>query len=324
MNTNDLRNKWKALSQTETLEGYESAILSSKCAAEIFLGVNSLKNHCMLLSLPKSYNLDFNTIKKERISITFYSQQHLLVLELHDNLYYDIFDDLIVSLYYAIKDIKEVDKYTRKIIQTFNRWSDFFEDESTYLLSKEEVKGLYGELYVLKNMITESSSSSIDEILSSWRGLYDGPYDFVTDIKNIEVKTKTLTKNTVNISSEYQLENENNKGIELLVLSVKEDIINGMSVRQLVEKIKTLVFTKSGDFSIVLKSLRQKHITQKNIIQYDNHRFIALEQIVYNCNCGDFPRLVQSNTHSSITKIRYSLELTHLNAFILSTRRFDD
>jgi len=324
MNTIDLRSKWKTLSQTESHKGYKSAILSSKCAAEIFIGVNSLKNHCLLLALPKSYRLDFGTIKKERISITFYSQQHILVLELHDNLYYDIFDDLIISLYYAIKDIKKVDTYTKKIIQTFNRWSDFFEDASDYLLSKEEVKGLYGELYVLKNMINESTSSTIGEILLSWRGLYDGPYDFVTDIKNIEVKTKNLTKNIVNISSEYQLENENYKNIELLVLSVIEDIINGVSVRDLVEQIKTLVFAKSGDFSIVLKAFKQKGITQNNIIQYDNYRFISLEQIVYDCDREGFPRLVKSNTHKAISKIRYSLELNHLSTFILSTRKFSD
>ena len=117
MNTVDLENKWSTLVQTERLRGYKSVIMSTQCTAEIFLGVNTQKRHCLILALPKEYSLDFNTTKKEKISITLYPETNYLVLELHDNQYYDIFDDFIISLYHAIKDIKEVEVYTKKIIQ---------------------------------------------------------------------------------------------------------------------------------------------------------------------------------------------------------------
>lgn len=324
MITSDLKNKWNALVQTENLRGYKSTIMSAKCTAEIYLGVNIQKKHCLILALPKGYYLDFNTRKKEKISITLYPKTNYLVLELHDNQYYDIFDDLIISLYYAIKNIEEVTVYTKKIIQMFNKWSEFFTDESSDSLSREEIKGLFGELYILEAMTRKSNASNIDDVLSSWRGPYNGPYDFVLDQKNIEIKTKSITKKTVNISSEYQLEREKDKNLELLVLSVNEDIIDGMSLREILIKIKNLTFEKSGDYSIILKALQQKNITQNNILEYDNYRYKAIEQILYSCDSDTFPKLIKSNTSPAISTIRYTLRLSYLEDFILSRKKYND
>jgi hypothetical protein len=324
MDVNNLKRKWETLIQTDTLKGYKSATMSSACSAEIYLGVNTQKNHCMILVLPKSYKLDFNAIKKEKISITFYAQTGYLVIELRDNRYYDIFDDLILSLFQAIKDITEVEDYTHKIIYMFNEWSEFFEDESSNSLSGESIKGLFGELYILETMIQNSSASTVNEVLESWRGPYDGPYDFVLDQKNIEVKTKSLAKQTVNISSEYQLESQKGKTLELLVLSVREDVLNGLSLRELLEKIKKLTFAKSGNYFIVLKALQQKNINPQNIVQYDNYRFVAIEQTVYDGDSQNFPKLVKSNTAEAISNIKYTLQLSYINKFILSTKKYND
>jgi len=320
----DLKNKWSTLVQTDSLRGYKSAIMSTDCLSDIFLGVNALENHCLILALPRPYNLDFKQIKKEKISITFYPETYLLVVELHDNLYYDIFDDLIISLYQAIKSIKDVDLYTQKFIQTFNKWSSFFEDESLSSLSKDEIQGLFGEMYILESIIEESNIYDIDDILNGWRGPYDGPYDFVFDKKNIEVKTKKLSKQTVNISSEFQLESEINKNLELLVLSVEEDVMNGLSLRELLERIKMTLLRKSGDFSVLLKALHQKNITQKNISIYDNYRFLALQQTIYDCEMSEFPKLTKSNTPQAIENLKYTLNLNHIDTFIISTRRLND
>ncbi|RYF97100.1 MAG: PD-(D/E)XK motif protein [Chitinophagaceae bacterium] len=51
-------------------------------------------------------------------------------------------------------------QYTNEFIQVFYKWSEFFEDRKNSRLSDEEVKGLYGELFVLKSMVEVSASDS--------------------------------------------------------------------------------------------------------------------------------------------------------------------
>lgn len=312
----NLKNKWGLL-QNEKLEGYKSIFISQECKPDLFLGMNSFNNHCLILVLPKLYKLDFNTVKKDKISITLYPQTNYLVLELEDNSYYSIFDDLIISLYQVIKDLTVIDEYTRDFIDTFNKWSEFFEDISSTDLSKDSIKGIFGELFVLQNILNDSNSSTINNILSSWKGPYDGPHDFVFDNRLLEVKTKYPTGQIVSISSEYQLQSEIGKSLELLVLSIIDDNLNGKSLREIFEIIKNEVLKKSGDISIFLTALKQKNINQKNIFKYDNYRFKAVEQIVYNANVESFPKLTFIKSPDAICNIKYNLKLAHLNEFII-------
>ena len=96
------------------------------------------------------------------------------------------------------------------------------------------------------------------------------------------------------------------------------------SIGTLVDNIKELVISKFGDFSIVLSALSQKNITLKNIYMYDNFRFEAIEETVYDCLENDFPKLTASSTPKAIGSIRYTLHLNYLHSFIVSTRKFND
>ncbi len=219
--------------------------------------------------------------------------------------------------------MSDVNEYSKVFIQMFYKWSEFFDDKKSDKLSQGIIKGLFGELFILKSLIIESDSAHLNDTLNSWKGPYDEGHDFVFNQKNIEVKTKDLSKLNVKISSEYQLEAEQDKALELLVLSVENNPAEGVSLRLLLAEIKELIIDKLGDFSIILTALLQKNITSQNISQYDNYRFQVIEQIVYNCN-EDFPKLIKSNTDQAISSIKYALTLSYLDDFIISQKKFND
>lgn len=106
-------------------------------------------------------------------------------------------------------------------------------------LDLNTIQGIFGELSVLNELVYKADSTSINYVLNSWRGLYGDNNDFNFDEKNIEVKTKRNSKKTISISSEFQLEAENNKKIELLVVSIESVMVNGLTIESVVEKIKT-------------------------------------------------------------------------------------
>lgn len=291
---------------------------------EISVGLNSKLHRCLLLELPEVHNVDFQTSVKQNLTLSFFADTGYIVLELTDNSYTDLFNDLIVSLYQRIYQLTDVDEYSKIFIQMFYKWSEFFDDKKSEKLSQDVIKGLFGELFVLKEQIEECSSAHLNDLLHAWKGPYDEGHDFVLDQKNIEVKTIEQSKGSVKISSEYQLDPEADKKLELLVLSVETNPVIGQSLSALLNDIKEMIINKLGDFSIVLTALAQKNINIKNIYQYDNYRFEPVEETVYNCTEETFPKLTNSNTPKAIGSIRYTLYLSYLKDFILSTRKFND
>ena len=93
---------------------------------------------------------------------------------------------------------------------------------------------------------------------------------------------------------------------------------------ELLIDIKTKIINKLGDFSIILTALAQKNITTQNIYLYDNYRFEAISETIYDCTDETFPKLTKSNTPKSIASLQYTIHLSYLAEFILSKRKFND
>jgi len=322
MNAELLRGKWNQLSSLKVIKGYKSIRITSDCFSDIYIGIDKNGNHCLILHLPVNHGVKFKAVKKEKVSIEYFSNTNYLLMTLIDGEYNNLFDDLIVSIFNAIKDIEEVDVYSKVFIRTFYQWVLFFTPSSHDKLPKNLIKGIWGELIILKELIESSDSFNINNVLSGWTGPYDQGHDFVYDDMNIEVKTKDVNKVSVRISSEYQLEVELGKKLILSIVSINDDIMNGSSLKDLVQVIKELVFNRLGDFSIFLKAIVQKGITLQNIQEYDNYRFKLLTLHDYDCLAENFPKVISANLPSSINNVNYDLNLTYLSDYLVLEREF--
>ncbi|MBU1009134.1 MAG: PD-(D/E)XK motif protein [Bacteroidetes bacterium] len=317
MTTIELKQKWSELSENPATSGFRSLRISSDCICELYLGVNKEGNRCLILALPRFKQLNFKGVQKENLSIEYFRETNLIVLQLTDNDFNDLFDDLVLSLYHSIKSISHVDEYSNHFIQAFYRWSEFFEDKKSDLLPEEAIKGLIGELLVLKLLINEHGSHDINILLNSWKGPYDKGNDFELENKNLEVKTKSPSGIEVKIASEYQLEVASGKGLELVVVDVQSDFSSGLHIRDVILQIKKLIQESYGDISIFWKALNQKNISSKNFRFYDRYRFKPVNWISYNCSDVNFPKLSKSNIPEEICALKYTLKTNMLTSFIL-------
>ncbi len=322
--SNDLQSLWEGLTYSGKSEFEFTRIDNGESKPEINIGFNSTLNRCLLLELPKVHDVDFQKSIKQNLSLSFFDDTGYIVLELTDQSFTDLFNDLIISIYQHIYQMSDVKEYSQVFIQMFYKWSEFFDDKKSEKLSQDIIKGLFGELFVLKGLIKDSPSTHINYLLNSWKGPYDKGHDFELDQKHIEVKTKEMTKTSVKISSEHQLELEIDIPLELLVLSVETNSTKGQALSALLGDIKDAVVSKLGDFSIVLTALSQKNITAQNIYQYDNFRFEAIEETIYDCTHINFPKLTKTNTPKAIGSIQYTLHLNYLNEYVLSKRNLND
>lgn len=322
MDAGMLKAKWNKIASTNVVRGFKSIRISNDCFSDLYLGVDEDGRHSLILSLPNDHGVEFNSLVKEKISVELFPESNYLVMTLIDYEYNNLFDDLIISIFNAIKEIEEVGEYSKIFILTFYQWILFFMPGNNERLSKELIKGLWGELIVLKTLIEDESYLNIDKVLAGWTGPYDKGHDFVYDDYNIEVKTKDVKKICVRISSEHQLEVEVGKGLNLSVVSVSDDLVNGCSLKEILLDIKMLVFEHLGDFSIVLKALLQKGITSENIKEYDNYRFELHTIHNYDCLINDFPRMTSTKLPASVSNLSYEINLTYLTDYMTSVREY--
>ncbi len=318
----NLNSKWENVLHFENKKGYKALRISSECIPDLFLAINIDGYRCLLLFLPDDVDVNITGIDKEKLSLSYLKNKHVIVIKLNDVDFIDLFNDLILSLYSKIKDINDADESSKELIYSFYKWADFFEDKLNTKLSIEEIKGLFGELFVLNELLNDSNSDRINSILKSWKGPYDTTNDFVFETKNIEVKTKDESKQIVKISSEFQLEQEFDKGLELLIVSVKVDLINGESIHDLLNKIVKYLRINSGDALILYKAINQKGLTVESVKQYNNHKFIVVETKLYDSNKDGFPKLSKSNIPQEITGLQYRLRITTLSPFLIIEKKY--
>lgn len=316
MNTNLLELKWKTIPLPAT--GSLSFILIDiDCKPDLNIGLNSIGNRCLILSLPLGFVVDFLDQKLENITTKYIRDENTIIIELTNNYLTSYFNDIIVSLYYKIKNEVDVKISTSIYIKTINEWCIFFANGSNDKLDLDIIQGIIGELSVLDDLLNSADLTTINYLLHSWRGLYDENNDFCLDDKNIEVKTKRESKSTVKLSSGFQLESESDKNLELVVVSVELISLAGITLSSLIEKIKDKSILKGGDITILYTALKNKNLTFLNFKEYDNYNFNLISHTAYDVLRDSFPRLVHSQLSKSIVSVKYEINLTNLNDFII-------
>ena len=97
-----LEDEWETLEQTGEHE-YIFRRIDSVCVPELNVGLNSSLERCLALEMPEDYDAGFQTIERQNLTLLYFRDTNCFVLELTDNTYNDLFNDLVVSLYQKVK-----------------------------------------------------------------------------------------------------------------------------------------------------------------------------------------------------------------------------
>lgn len=314
--------KWQNFENFELNKGYKALRISSECVPELYIAIDNDGFRCLILYLPHAIEIKLKNNDKEKLKLSFLPVEKIILVKLNDPDFIDLFNDLILSLYFKIKDLTDPDYYAKELIYSFYKWADFFGDKFKSRLSNEEIKGVFGELFVLNEFLKQTDSITVDAIIKSWKGPYNTTNDFIFDDKNIEVKTKDESKHFIKISSEYQLEKEYDKELELMVVSLKMDMIKGVSIYDLIKQAAIYIRKNLGDLSILYHTLAQIGLTMECASEYNNYRFVVTKTNLYNCGHENFPKLAVSNIPEEITKLNYNLRIATLNNFMLEEKTY--
>jgi len=315
MNIQEIEDKWRIL-QPERNTAYRSLRISSDCLPDLYIGIDIKNIRCLILKLPDNHSIQFSPVFKENLSVELFSETSWVILKLANIYYQDLFNDLIFALYNKIKDIHYYKEAANVFLDTFHRWSQFFEEGTSDLLSQQVVIGIFGELQYLLRKIESENPIPINELLQSWQGPYDIGHDFIFGDHNIEVKTKDVDGLDIQVSSEFQLQPEYQKGLFLAVVNITESV-TGFSLSDLIFAIRKAINIRLGDPSILLQAIRQKGLNFSNLTRYDHLKYAMVNIVTYDCIHPEFPKIVKNDISQFITNVKYRIRIARLEKFII-------
>jgi len=207
----------------------------------------------------------------------------------------------------AVSDLDIYNHIKREVLE----WSAFLAPHRAGI-SDEKLRGLWGELYILRRFICGRFSPR--ETLHTYVGIHDEPQDMSGSNFSIEVKT-TISRapSKVTISSLEQL--DANCPNQLLVLLTLVGADAGESVSDLKEAIISDLAIDVGS-AMRFRKLVHDALDGATETQLEE-KFESVDLSAWDVR-ADFPALRRSNVPGAVQTVSYTLALHHLSDFLVS------
>lgn len=308
---NNTRIKWQNIETERVPSTFALKRFDLNCQANFYIGINEGDNKCILHDLD-NVRIDFNGFEKTNLK-AYKTETHLILELIGNDDYFELFLDLSCSIFNTIKEINIQQKSAEIFKEMILRWSAFFSNKKNDKLGEKEVMGLWGEIYVVRDLILENKID-VNEIMSCWKGPYDDEKDFKFSDIQIEVKTIKQDGEVIEISSEFQLTPENDIPIDLRVIKVRPED-NGSNLSQIIEDTVNLIIQRDGLVDVFYAAIIQK-VRIIDLNEYDNYCFAVNNDQTYSVSNVDFPKITSNELKAGLSKVKYKIELSKIISFL--------
>jgi hypothetical protein len=293
----------------------------SKC--DIFLGIKFPEGNRMLIirvpfDIGKEFNLkyEFRGLKFDKIYDPDDSKYLLLSLVLIDIQFKEIFDPLVTDVLEAVLTESNIKVILKNFSNRLIKWQYLFERYKQQGLTPEEQRGLYGELYFMRQFL--EANPNFTSIISAWIGSDRQIRDYQFGRWGVEVKTTHGNNHQkVHISSERQLDTTNLDNLFLNHLSLEVMQHSGETLNQIVD---SLIEILKSDFN-ALSVFRNKLIEAG---YYDLHRKLytsigyLIRQVSFYKVERNFPRIEEKDIRDGVGDVKYSIIISQCNDYQIS------
>lgn len=280
--------------------------ISSKYLIEIFFGLDVNGKYEMVIRC-KGRKPKISSSKIIDVMIEcFVSNEIAIHFILQENNYLSIF-------YKFCEDMASyVESYDEKValsatIKRWKEWNKMFSKKKKKLLDEKEIKGLIGELIILREYFFLHYSEN--EAIQSWLGPLGGHKDFEIDDTWYEVKTKTSSALMVEISSLEQLDSDRDGHLVVVSLDSTSPVsIGAINLNLMVASVMSL-FSDPDNMELFITRLSIKGYTFEE--EYEKVAFFHRKTDYYYVN-DSFPKLIRSQINPGIGKAEYSIILNSI------------
>ncbi|MEK5547460.1 PD-(D/E)XK motif protein [Paenibacillus sp. FSL L8-0689] len=264
-----------------------------------------------LKALPKWRGLSIKVDYYEKLALL--KGHYFLVLRQESEHGTDIFEVVLQNVVDHLMAREQNESVFTVVYKVLDRWRIFFQKGGYRKLTEEQQRGLFGELWYIKEWLNQFPTAP-PLIIEQWEGPTSGRIDFKHSNRGVEIKTaiNKLTK-TIKISNENQLRlTKAVSSIYLYVCFIEPSKTHGVSLQALVNEVQNSIASRSDrmllKFNDLLEDLRFKEE------DYTDDFFFVDKVEVYEA-AMNFPRILQEDLPKGISHVSYSIDLTHCMEF---------
>ena len=233
-------------------------------------------------------------------------------LVLTDSEHTDIFDMLVLDLVTVAEQPNEERAALTRFLNRLSDWQHLLRRLAPRGLSPESQQGLWGELWVLREVVTPAAG--LREAVKAWRGPLGADQDFQLGTACIEVKSTTANRlDRIGISSERQLEVPNDVNLLLVTLSLDARFNHGQTLPGIIGAVRAAAST-SGCLHLFDDRLQQYGYQNDDASSYGEIGF-SIRSIRAFQVTPDFPKIVSNDLHPGISNVKYSLSVAACGQF---------
>lgn len=222
-----------------------------------------------------------------------------------------VFFALCDDLLNVIENNRKAEDALQSLKNRFYAWQSLFQHE-TASLSEEQVVGLMGELFFIKNYAIPRYGTDI--AIDSWSGPEGASKDFSTEDTWFEIKAVSLSSNAVKINSIPQLSSPVPGNLVILRYEIMSD--------QFDDKESNLLLLFRNIMGQIKNDDTKSHFVSKlltygfDITGASYHKKYRIDSMTFYKVGDDFPRLIESDIkYPEIDKIVYTLLINSLERF---------
>ena len=284
--------------------------LFGESAVDLFAGLRlPEKSRWLRLEVAAAAGEDFEDIPAARSidhTVTTYGTRTSFTLELTDRAATDIFEALANDI--AGSAAKEKDD--RAAVANWNsrlsRWQRLLQRSPTGL-SPERQRGLYGELWTVRNLLCPEFPTG--QVVAAWSGPEGGHHDFQFQKGSLEVKTCAANQpQVVTINGERQLDETGTESLHLIYLSLEINRNSGETLLDIVGECRELA-NAAGVQTLYDECLFAAGFVPSHSARYSRVGYTLRENRIFRVGSG-FPKIVEKDLPEGVGRLRYALTIS--------------
>lgn len=235
-----------------------------------------------------------------------------LAIILLENELSDIFTFFIEDIINSLTSVGNQEDAILIISGKIGYWKKLFSKFTGGLLTPQQQRGLFGELYFLKLMLDNLNND--EKVIHAWQAPTGANQDFYFDGNAIEIKTSKSNSPSIKISNEFQLDTTNLKNLYVAFYKLNEYPGNEYTLLSIILDIRTQLKTKEeilSEFNLKLESLG---ISTDNEAEY-NTMTLSVRDEKYYFITPEFPKITTETIENAISKVSYEIAPNQCTAF---------
>jgi len=224
----------------------------------------------------------------------------------------DIFILFIEDIIKSLLALKDSDQVLLTISNRINYWRKLFGKFSSDLLTPQQQRGLFGELFFIKKLL--ENNIDLKKTIEAWQAPTGTNQDFYFNRKAIEVKTSKSNNPSIKTANEFQLDITGLDQLYIAFFKLNEYPNDKNTLLKLILEIRSFLTPVPSSLNEFNSKLEYMGVTPEFEEEYDKTGYSVRSEKYYHIT-EEFPKIISSMISDAISKVSYEISLVDCNQY---------